>query len=380
MHRGMKRVGLVVNPIAGMGGRVGLKGTDGLAAEAAARGAEPVAPRRAGEMLASLKPLKAASEIHWVTCKGTMGSDLLDDAGFPPSSYEIAAEPPARTSAEDTKSACRAFETRGVELIAFCGGDGTCRDVIDAVDQRLPIVGIPAGVKMHSGVFGIHPGTVAAILDAWLQGFLRVGEADVLDVDEEAYRRGEWTVRLYGTAKTLVEPTLVQTGKMLFAELQDEAMKDEIADHVKELVEQEPDAVFLLGPGSTLEHVGKRLGIDKSLLGVDAVLGAKLVGRDLDEGGILKLLDRHPKAKIVVSPIGAQGFVLGRGNLQVSPAVIRRIGVPNVIVVSTPSKLNGTPVLRVDTGDAELDREFAKKEYVFVVIGYRTSRLHPILA
>ncbi len=154
---------------------------------------------------------------------------------------------------------------------------------------------------------------------------------------------------------------------MLFAELRDEEMKDEIANHVKEMVEKEPDTLFLLGPGSTLEHVGKRLGIDKSVLGVDAVLGGKLLGKDLNEAGILGLLDRHPGVKLVVSPIGAQGFVLGRGNLQVSPAVIRRIGVPNVIVVSTPSKLNATPILRVDTGDAELDREFAKKEYVFGV-------------
>jgi predicted polyphosphate/ATP-dependent NAD kinase len=376
----VKRVGFVVNPIAGMGGRVGLKGTDGRAEEALARGAEPVSPVRAGEMLRALRPLKAASEIHWITCRGAMGSALLDAEGYPPSSYEIAAEPPARTSAEDTRAACREFEKRGADLIIFCGGDGTCRDVIDAVDARLPILGVPAGVKMHSGVFGIHPATVATILDAWLQGYLRVGDAEVLDVDEEAYRRGEWVVRMYGTAKTLVEPALVQTGKMLFAEVSDDAMKDEIADHVKELVASEPDTLFLLGPGSTVEHVAKRLGVEKTVLGVDALHGGRLVGRDLDEAGILKLLDRYPKAKLIVSPIGAQGFILGRGNLQLSPAVVRRIGVPNVIVGATPAKLNATPVLRVDTGDPALDREFAKREYLFVVIGYRTSKLHPIQA
>ncbi len=374
----MRRIGFVVNPIAGMGGRVGLKGTDGRAEEARARGAEPVSPQRAREMLRALKPLKAASEIRWITCKGPMGSDLLDGESFPPSSYEVATEPPARTSAEDTKTACRGFEMRGAELIVFSGGDGTCRDVIDAVGARLPILGIPAGVKMHSGVFGIHPATVATILDAWLKGYLRVGDAEVLDVDEEAYRRGEWVVRMYGTAMTLVEPALVQTGKMLFAEVSDDAMKDEIADHVKEVVEQEPETVFLLGPGSTVEHVAKRLGVEKTLLGVDAYHGGRIVGKDLDEAAILRLLDRHSSAKLIVSPIGAQGFVLGRGNLQLSPAVIRRIGVPNVIVVATPAKLNATPVLRVDTGDADLDRELAKKEYLFVVIGYRTSKLHPI--
>ena len=185
---------------------------------------------------------------------------------------------------------------------------------------------------------------------------------------------------MYGTAKTLVEPALVQAGKMLFAEVSDEAMKDEIASHVKELMEEEPGTLFLLGPGSTVEHIAKRLGVEKTVLGVDAALGGKLVGRDLDEAGILKLLDRHPKAKLIVSPIGAQGFILGRGNLQLSPVVIRRVGVPNVTVVATPAKLNATPMLRVDTGDPELDREFAKREYLFVVIGYRTSKLHPIQA
>ncbi len=374
----MKRVGFLVNPIAGMGGRVGLKGTDGRAEEAVARGAEPVSPRRAREMLDALRPMRTAPEIRWVTCAGPMGADLLAAAGFPPASVEVATEPPARTSAEDTRAACRAFEARKVDLVVFCGGDGTCRDVLEVVGQRLPILGVPAGVKMHSGVFGIHPATVASILDAWLQGYLRVGDADVLDVDEEAYRRGEWSVRMFGTARTLVEPTLVQTGKMMFAELTDDAMKDEIADHVKELVGSEPETLFLLGAGSTLEHIAKGLGVEKTVLGIDAILGGKIVGKDLDEAAILALLGEHPKAKLVVSPIGAQGFVLGRGNLQVSPAVVRRIGVPNVIVVSTPSKLNATPVLRVDTGDPDLDREFAKKEYLFVVIGYRTSKLHPI--
>ena len=376
----MRQVGFVVNPIAGMGGRVGLKGTDGRAEEAAALGAVPVSPGRAREMLEALVPMKSSADIRWITCKGPMGSDVLGAARFPASSMEIATTPPSATSAEDTKAACREFERRGVDLIVFCGGDGTCRDMVEAVDRRIPILGVPAGVKMHSGVFGVHPATVATILDAWVRGLLRVGEAEILDVDEEAYRRGEWTVRMYGTAKTLVEPALVQTGKMLFAEVSDQALKDEIADHVKELVEKEPDTLLLLGPGSTVEHIAKRLGVEKTVLGVDAVQGGALVGRDLDEAGILRLLDRFPRAKLIVSPIGAQGFVLGRGNLQVSPQVIRRIALPNVIVVATPSKLNATPVLRVDTGDPELDREFARKEYLFVVIGYRTSKLHPIVA
>src|SRR2546427_9927160 len=283
-----------------MGGRVGLKGTDGRAAEAIARGAKPISPDRAREMLRALRPLKSAAEIRWVTCGGPMGVALLAAEPFPPASYEIATQPSVPTTPEDTKAACREFEKRGAELIVFCGGDGTCRDIIDVVDARLPILGIPAGVKMHTGVFGIHPATVVTILDAWVRGYLRVGDAEVLDVDEDAYRRGEWVVRLYGTAKTLVEPALVQTGEMQFAEASDDAMKDEIADHGKEIAEKEPDSLLFLGPGSTVEHIATRLGVGKTLLGVDAYRGGKIVGTDLDEVGILKLLEEQKNSKLIV--------------------------------------------------------------------------------
>src|SRR3989475_3309977 len=110
-----------------MGGRVGLKGTDGRAAEAIARGAKPISPDRAREMLRALRPLKSAAEIRWVTCGGPMGADLLAAETFPPASYEIATQPSVPTTPEDTKAACREFEKRGAELIVFCGGGGARR-------------------------------------------------------------------------------------------------------------------------------------------------------------------------------------------------------------------------------------------------------------
>jgi predicted polyphosphate/ATP-dependent NAD kinase len=144
------------------------------------------------------------------------------------------------------------------------------------------------------------------------------------------------------------------------------------------LFEANPDTLFLLGPGSTIQGIASALGIEKTLLGIDAVVGGKTIAKDVNETEILRLLDRYPKAQLVVSPIGGQGFILGRGNLQVSPTVLRRIGTRNVIVVATPSKLAATPVLRVDTGDPNLDEEFRAREYLFVLVGYRTSKLHPI--
>jgi predicted polyphosphate/ATP-dependent NAD kinase len=231
---------------------------------------------------------------------------------------------------------------------------------------------------MYSGLFAVSPSAAANLLVAFLRGELRVGPAEILDLDEEAYRKGEWRIRLFATAKTLVEPQLVSAGKMMVEELTDEAVRAELATHFSELFESAPDTLFLLGPGTTIHGIASALGLEKTLLGIDAVVGGKTIAKDVNEADILRLLDRYRTAKLVVSPIGAQGFILGRGNLQISPEVLRRIGPQNVVVVATPSKLAATPVLRVDTGDPGLDEEFRRREYLFVVIGYRTSKLHPI--
>jgi len=377
----VRRIGFVVNPIAGMGGRVGLKGTDGVADLALAAGAEPVAGPRARAFAEAFG--RAAREdpnlqVTWITGAGGMGERPLREAGIPADRIEVVHTPPDRSSAEDSKRTVEASSARGGELVIFCGGDGTARDVAAAVRDHIPILGIPAGVKMYSGVFAVSPHAAADLLAAFLRGELRKGSGELLDLDEEAYRRGEWRVRLFSTAKTLVEPHLVSAGKMMVSEVSEESVRAELATHVSELFETHPDTLFLLGPGSTIHSIATALGIEKTLLGIDAVLGGKTIAQDLNEKRILELLDRHPKAKLVVSPIGAQGFILGRGNLQVSPAVLRRIGTENLIVVATPGKLAATPILRVDTGDPNLDKEFRDREYLFVIIGYRTSKLHPI--
>jgi predicted polyphosphate/ATP-dependent NAD kinase len=371
------RVGFLVNPIAGLGGRVGLKGTDGVAEEAVRRGATPVAPGKAEELLRALAARPQAASIEWRTCSGPMGEEALRAAGL---IHEVVYRCTPPTSSEDTKRACEAFMGGQVDLVVFVGGDGTARDIATVVGESMPIVGVPAGVKMHSAVFGVHAASVAAILADFVDGNTATVEAEILDVDEAEYRQGHWVVRLYATAKTLHEPTLIQTGKMMFEELPDRDARDAIAEHVLEEMDEEPGTLFLLGPGGTLDHVKRKLGIRGSLLGVDAVKGKKLVAADLDESGLLRLLGAHPTAKLVLSPIGAQGFVVGRGNQEVSPAVIRRVGLGNLMVVATPDKLRHTPELRVDTGDPELDHEFAAKEYLFVVQGYREMKVHPIRA
>jgi predicted polyphosphate/ATP-dependent NAD kinase len=360
-----------------MGGRVGLKGTDNVVDRAIELGARPTAHLKAREALGALRRLleglATSPKVHLVTCSGRMGADSLELTGF--NDIQIVYEVTGETAADDTKSAVGRFLKTGVELILFCGGDGTGRDICSVVGQTVPMLGIPAGVKMYSGVFGVNPARTAEILIGYLEGNLTLTRVDVLDLDEERYRRGEWAVRLYHSALTPYEPTFTQSAKMLISESTDVEVKEEIASYLHEEIAASPDVLYLLGPGSTVQSVGDGLGIDKTLLGVDAVADRKVVGKDLNEREIMALLERFPNRKLVLSPIGAQGFVLGRGNLQLSPKVVKAIGAKNITVIATPAKLARTPVLRVDTGDDALDRELIGRGYIPVVIGRHRKRL-----
>jgi len=376
------RIGFIINPIAGMGGRVGLKGTDDVVSEARRLGAQPIAPKRAVETLRALHTMlgrkRAGPAIHWVTCSGSMGARALEEAGF--AGVELVYDAGDETTVADTQTAIGNILEAGVDLILFCGGDGTARDICEIAGADTPILGIPSGVKMYSGVFGVTPARTAEILIAFLEGRLSLTDVEVLDLDEEKYRRGEWAVRFYYSANTPFEPTYSQSAKMLIEESTDAHVKQEIASYLQEEILANPDVLYLLGPGSTVQSVGASLGIDKTLLGIDAVVNSRIVAKDINEHRLFELLDEHAQCRLVLSPIGAQGFVLGRGNLQLSPEVIRRIGIENIVVVATPAKLARTPVLRFDTGDEHLDTAFAEQEYLSVLVGYHRRRLVKVAA
>lgn len=373
--RMQSKIGFVVNPIAGMGGRVGLKGTDGIYKKAIELGAKPVASKKAQEMLQEfVSRFSRNDQIKWFTCKAGMGSNALQNAGI--KDIEIVYKLNDKvTSAEDTKKACKKFLELDVNLIVFCGGDGTARDVFEIVGNKKPILGVPSGVKMHSGVFGINTRATAKMLHEFVNQRLTIGDAEIMDIDEDLYRKGKWNIRLFGVAKGIVEPTYIQVGKSFFESISDDEIKDELAEHIMDEIEQNNDFLYFFGSGGTIDYIARKMNVDNTLLGIDAVYQKKLVSKDLNEKKILQLLNKYQQAKVILSPIGAQGFILGRGNLQLSPKVIKKIGLDNIIVVSTPSKLAHTPVIRVDSGDKMLDKQFAELEFMMVVIGYHLSRV-----
>jgi len=296
-----KKVGFIVNPIAGMGGAVGLKGTDGkeILEKAVTLGATPVAPARAETFLSELKTSK--EDMRLMVGAGSMGEDEARNHNF---DYKVFGEQKKDTCPEDTVEIAKRIADEGVDLLIFCGGDGTARDVLNAVNARLPVLGVPTGVKMHSAVFAVDPKAAARITSRFLRKQLPLWEAEVMDIDEEAFRQGRVSARLHG---------------------------------------------YLL--------IGDLLEEKKTLLGVDLFCNKKLVAKDVNEKQILEAI-KDKKAQIIVTPIGGQGFIFGRGNQQISPEVIRKVGRNNIVVIATENKMKNLKNLKVDTGDTELDASF----------------------
>ncbi|HDR74365.1 MAG TPA: ATP-NAD kinase [Methanoculleus sp.] len=363
----MTIIAFLVNPVAGMGGTVGLKGTDGLVEEARRRGAVPRAADRAAAALSTVD----AEGLTFLTCTGGMGEDALRRAGI--TSYRAVYTPPGETSAADTKAAARTFLAEGVDLILFCGGDGTARDIFDVVDGTVPVLGIPAGVKMYSGVFATSPSRVGEILARL--GDLALRDGEVMDVDEEAYRGGTLATRLYGYAKVPHLPSGVQGCKAVGEAADEERAKEEIARFIADVMAD--DILYIIGAGTTTAAITRALGVEGTLLGVDVIKNRKLVARDACERDLLRLIGGAERCRIIVSPIGAQGFVLGRGTQQISPAVVRKAGAGRVTVVATPQKLASTPALFLDLGDPALEAQFG--DVVEVVSGYCLAQRKPLI-
>ena len=369
-------LGFIVNPIAGMGGRVGLKGTDGVLKEAIARGATPIAPKRAVEFLKKLKENMKGLRIKIITCPGIMGEEEAKIAGFKAETLPMKLG--EETSTEDTKTAVKLLTTEKVNLIVFVGGDGTAKDIFDVMQEHdeLPVLGVPSGVKMYSGVFAVNPADAAEIVVAFAKEEAEIAEFEVMDADEEAIRSDTFSVKLHGFLKGPFVPALIQGSKQVSPETVDEKENQRaIARFILE--EMQPDGTYILGPGTTIKTIAELLGVKKTVLGVDLYQKGKVL-LDVDERKILEKVEDWQKTWIILSPIGHQGILLGRGNQQISPRIIRNVGKQRIIVAATKSKLQSIDgkVLRVDTGDAEVDNLL--RGYIKVVTDYREWRLVPV--
>ena len=363
----VKTIGLIVNPVAGMGGAVGLKGTDGRAIlkKAVSLGAKPIAPTRAEFFLSELK--FADGKIRLVVGAGNMGEEEAISCGF---DCTVFGKRKKETTAEDTREIARKIADAKVYLLAFCGGDGTARNILEAINIDVPVLGVPTGVKMHSSVFAVDPKAAAKIAIGFLWGELPLREAEVMDVDENAFREGRVSSRLYGYLLTPYEPYLIQ-GAKIASPMTESELRNQAAIAIYIIETMKPDVIYIVGPGTTTRTIGDLLDAKKTLLGVDIFCNKKIVASDVNEKQILEKI-QGKTAQIIVTPIGGQGFIFGRGNQQISPEVIRRVGLDNIVVIATEGKLRSLKGLRVDTGDPNLD-DALRARNIKVVTDYKTE-------
>jgi len=371
------RLGLIVNPLAGIGGSVALKGSDGkeIVAEARLRGAELRAPQRAHRALAVVSEGLSADSLSITTYPGPMGEDMARQNGFVP---EVIGDiDPQVTTSADTEMAAKEMAAMGLDLIVFVGGDGTARNICDAIPEGQPVLGIPAGVKMHSGVYAITPEMAGELICQLARGELvDIRSQEVRDIDEVAFREGRVQARYYGDLLVPEEGQFMQQVKSGGREVESLVLEDIAATLIENM---EDDCLYIIGPGSTTRGLMDALGLENTLLGVDLVKNQQLLELDVMAAEIEQAITAAAgKARIVITPIGGQGHLLGRGNQQLSPSVIRQVGKENIIVVATKTKiteLNGRPLL-VDSNDPALDRELSG--YIPVITGYRDQILYPI--
>lgn len=385
----------MVNPLAGIGGSVALKGSDGkqVVAQALSLGAQPQAEERARVAMQKVL-LSDEADIQLFTAAKTMGENVLRALHLP---HEVIYQAEGQTSAADTKNTLRLLLERNVDLIVFAGGDGTARDVLDIVVNELqssvPVIGIPAGVKIHSAVYATTPSNAGELIKLVLDGkAMSLHEAKVMDLDEQAFREGKVKARCYGYLSVPVDDTRMQLIKQGGVDHHQIAVQEIASEIIESMV---PDVFYLIGSGSTTAEIMDQLSLDNTLLGIDIVCNHTLIASDVDEQTILKAIKGHA-AKIVVTVIGGQGHIFGRGNQQLSAKVIQQVidqdkidskngdnknrnnknGRENIIIIASNEKLRSLekrPMI-ADTGDAELDKQLAG--LYPVVTGYQQKTLY----
>ncbi len=369
------KLGLIINPVAGIGGSVALKGSDGelTQSQAFALGATKQSNHKTEMALSCLVTVK--NELEILTASGEMGEDLSKRMGF---NTRVVYQAACVTSPIDTQNTITALIEEGVDLILFAGGDGTARNICEVAPEHIPVLGIPAGCKIHSGVYTITPKAAGELCLKLINGeMLTLAEADVMDIDEDQFRQGVVKAKRFGDMLIPMDLRYVQAVKQGGKETEALVLEDIAAD-VIELMEDDEDCLYLVGSGSTTQAVMQALYLDNTLLGIDAVFQQELIAPDLTEQQIWQLINKYPKTKLIISLIGGQGHLLGRGNQQISPRIIHKLGKHNIHCIATKTKLaqlNGRPLI-VDTLDQKINESLSG--LIKITTGFHDSVLYPV--
>ena len=363
----MLKVGLIINPWAGIGGQVALKGSDGenIVKAALLLGAEQTADKKTLQCLSYLETQSETLDIEWICAKGDMGSHCLDQTNMP---YTLVNHPTsAKSSAKDTQIIAQLLLDKNVDLILFAGGDGTARDLFCVIGQSIPVLGIPAGVKIHSGVYALTPQDAARCLISICHNpIIEISQQEVRDINEDAFRQGQVQSKFFGEMITPSAPEFIQAVKMGGVE-SDVLLNEEIADYLIEGFEY--NHLYFIGSGKTLDCLMGKLNLENTLLGVDCIFNKQLIKQDLTASEILDLMQTHPFS-ILISVIGGQGHIFGRGNHQFNQQVFQQLQTEQIVLVANIRyliELNNKPLI-IDSLDNTLTSRLNNR--IKILTGY----------
>lgn len=353
------KVGFFVNPLAGFGLTSNRKGSDGLKLTSVE---ESSSFRKAQKLISLLK----GEDIFYYTPQGTMGSDILQESGV--TQLEVITRPGPETTAKDTINFIEALCRRDAELIIFVGGDGTARDVLSANACDLPAIGVPAGIKMYSSVFSINVESASRLIKSISDGHYDVRKCEVVDIDEQKFGLGKLDIMLYGELSTPVSQYMVSQSKAEYSQVNSEGISEYLGEKM------EPGKCYIIGPGSTCKSVLPSSEQQTNLLGVDILIDSKVVVSDADERTIFHFASER-ESFIIVSPIGGQNFLLGRGNRQISGRVVESVGWDHVWVISSQEKLREMANLFVDIDNST---SITIPKFIKVLYGYGRFKVLPV--
>lgn len=381
------KVGFVINPIAGMGGTVALKGTDGLIKEALNLGATPVSPIRAELFFSYLSrtvQIETKSEILFLTPSSPMGEQIVSKFSFNYKIINLNIDHRI-TTPQDTKDAVRLFEQEQVDLIIFVGGDGTSIDIGMSLTKETPILGIPSGVKTYGSVFSHTPEEAASVLLSFNQSKAS-NNAELLDLDEKLYNKGIISIELKGYVHVPAFPHYFQHAKERVEHNEsEEGILEGISEEIYDLITSiKSKKLLIIGPGSTFNPFASKIGIIRSILGIDCIECSedgkfKTIISDAREDQIFSLLNRYHDVFILVTPIGGMGYIFGRGNHQISPRIVNKVSKNNLLIACSPQKLSTIQeqTLRVDTSNETFNREISG--YIRVITNFGESRMVKVI-
>lgn len=375
MTASLLTVGFIVNPIAGIGGPAGLKGSDGpqTLQKAKSLGACAKAPRQAKRFINQLSRLIPPSlTVKFLTCHGAMGADAFQDSQF---DYDLVYNPTRKTTEKDTINAYRAIAGYPVDVIAFVGGDGTARDILDAQSEKpLRHLGIAGGVKVQSPVFALSPAVAAQTIIAVANGKYEGVFREVIDINEKAIRSGIIDSNHYGDLLVVNATHHLQGAKSRRKVSEATAIANLAYSTYQSLPK---DCYLIIGPGSTTMALKKLLG-EGTLLGVDVYYNKKITQKDANQQSLDKLAGQVWQLYLTFT--GGQGFLLGRGNQQIGPALLSRVNRHNMTILASLDKLielQGQPI-RIDCGDDLLEKKLMG--YYPVLVADKQQIVYPVIS